>query len=193
MDAESSLVTEQAAHVSRLERLRQRVAALASTRHALLAMALVAFVDGSVFPIPPFALLVPMVLAQPKRSLRYALIGTGASLLGGLVGYAIGHAVATGLTSAFSVDPSLPIKFHLASWHVDTTLREVLTQNFWLLAIACSILPTPYKVVAIGSGLVGVALPAFLIASVLGRSLRFFAVTYAFVFFGARASRLFKA
>jgi len=170
-------------------RMRQRVVAYSATPYATLALAVVSFIDGSVFPIPPFALLVPMVLSQPKKALRYALIGTGASLLGGLVGYGIGYAVAQGLTSAFDIDPALPI--HLPRFGVETTLRAVLTSNFWVLAIACSILPTPYKVVAIGSGIVGVALPAFILASIIGRLIRFFAVTYAFVFLGAGAKKYF--
>jgi membrane protein YqaA with SNARE-associated domain len=164
-------------------RLRQKVVAYASTRYATLALGVVAFIDGSVFPIPPFALMLPMLLAQPKRAVRYILIGTGASLLGGLVGYGIGYAVAQGLTSAFHIDPALPI--HLPRFGIETTLREVLTTNFWILSIACSILPTPYKVVAIGSGVVGVALPAFFMASVLGRFARF--IGFTFIVLGARA------
>lgn len=152
-------------------------------------MAAVSIIDGSVFPIPPFALLIPMVLAQPKKALRYALTGTIASLFGGVLGWGLGRLIAGGLTHAFSVDPNLPLHFHAFGHAIDTTLAQVLTQNFWLLAIACSILPTPYKIVAIGSGVVGVALPQFLLASIIGRAVRFFAVTYALVFFGKRAER----
>ena len=169
--------------------LTERVVALAQTPHALVALAVVSVIDGSVFPIPPFALLIPMVLARPQRALRYALVGTVASLFGGLLGWSLGRAIGSGLTHAFAVDPHLPLHFQAFGHVIDTTLSDVLTRNFWLLAIACSILPTPYKVVAIGSGLVGVALPQFLLASIFGRTLRFFAVTYALVFFGKRAER----
>jgi membrane protein YqaA with SNARE-associated domain/outer membrane lipoprotein-sorting protein len=169
--------------------LTERVVRLAQTPYALWAMAAVAVIDGSIFPIPPFALLVPMVLAHPKRALRYATVGTVASLFGGLLGWGLGRLIAGGLTHAFSVDPNLPLHFHFMGHVADTTLAQVLTQNFWLLAIACSILPTPYKIVAIGSGVVGVALPQFMLASIIGRCVRFFAVTYALVFFGKRAER----
>ena len=175
-----------------LAKLRARVAAMANTPHALVALAVVAFIDGSVFPIPPFALLIPMVMAHPKRAPFYALVGTVASLLGGLAGYALGHAIANGLTSFLAIDPSLPLHFSIRSWHVDTTLRDVLTQNCWILAIACSIMPTPYKIVAIGSGLVGVALPMFVLASVLGRTARFFGIGLAFAFFGDRAAKYLR-
>lgn len=174
------------------QRFKARIVALSNTPHALLALAVVAFIDGSVFPIPPFALLVPMVLSKRERAWFYATVGTVASLFGGLAGYALGHAISQGLTSFFAIDPALPLHFKLGSWVVDTTLREVLTQNFWILAVACSIMPTPYKVVAIGSGLVGVGLPAFILASILGRTARFFGVTFGLVVLGVGVSSLDK-
>jgi membrane protein YqaA with SNARE-associated domain len=166
-----------------MKRMTQRVVMLSNTPHAIVALAVVAFIDGSIFPIPPFALLIPMVLAKRERGPFYAVVGTVASLFGGLAGYALGYAISQGLTSFLSIDPALPLHFKVGTWIVDTTLRDVLTQNFWILAVACSIMPTPYKVVAIGSGVVGVALPAFVLASVIGRSARFFGVTFALMFF----------
>jgi membrane protein YqaA with SNARE-associated domain len=174
-----------------MARLRERVAALSRSKHAFLAMVVVSIIDGSVFPIPPFAILVPMVLAEPKRWWRLAAAGTVASLFGGLIGYGLGHLAMLGIASGFAVDTSLPIR--VASLGIDTTLRGALTEQFWILALLCSILPTPYKVVAIGSGLVGVGLPEFFLASVIGRTARFFAVSAAFALFGERAKRWVKA
>lgn len=174
---------------ARFRRLKDRVAALSRTRHAHAAMLGIAVVDGSVFPIPPFALLVPMVLAEPRRWARYATTGTLASLVGGLLGYALGHLMMLGL-AGLSISTEAPIVF--APLGIDTTLREALTQNFWMLALLCSILPTPYKVVAIGSGLVGVGLPEFVLASIIGRSARFFGVSGAFALFGEGAKRYIK-
>lgn len=176
--------------LTRMGRLRARVAALSRSRHAFLAMMVVSVIDGSVFPVPPFAILVPMVLAEPKRWFRLAVAGTVASLFGGLIGYGLGWAAMQGIASGFAVDTTVPIV--VPSLGIDTTLAGALTEQFWILALLCSILPTPYKVVAIGSGLVGVGLPEFLLASVIGRTARFFAVSLAFAFFGERARRWFK-
>jgi membrane protein YqaA with SNARE-associated domain len=170
-----------------MARLRQRVTDLSRSKHAFLAMMVVSVIDGSVFPVPPFAILVPMVLAEPKRWLRLAVAGTAASLLGGAIGYALGWLAMQGIASSFAIDTSIPIRF--PSLGIDTTLRGALTEQFWVLALLCSILPTPYKVVAIGSGLVGVGVPEFALASLLGRSVRFFAVSFAFAFFGEKARR----
>ncbi len=173
-----------------LRRLRERVAAASRSPHAYWIMLGISVIDGSVFPVPPFAILVPMVLAEPRKWLRYALSGTGASLVGGLLGYGLGYLAMTGVASSFAVDTAVPIRF--APLGIDTTLREALTREFWLLALLCSILPTPYKVVAIGSGLVGVGLPEFVLASMIGRSARFFGVSGAFAFFGEKARRWIK-
>lgn len=189
--AKATDVTTKAEHrrVTRLQKLTARLVAMVETPWAIWAMAFVAVVDGSVFPVPPFALLIPMVLAKPNKAWRYALVGTIASLIGGLIGYGIGQAINSGLTNWFSVDPNLPIRIDRLGWQVDTTLAKVLTEQFWLLAVACSILPTPYKVVAISSGLVGVGLPQFFLASVIGRSIRFALVTFVVWYFGEPALR----
>jgi membrane protein YqaA with SNARE-associated domain len=166
-------------------RLYLRVEALSSTKHALAAMLLVSVVDGSVFPIPPFALLVPMVLAQPQKWLRYALLGTLASLFGGFIGYFLGDLLRQGAVSFLHIDLNMRIQ----RFGIDSTLGELLGQNFWALALLCSILPTPFKVVAIGSGMVGVPLDRFFLAAVLGRSVRFFLVSGVMRFAGPTARK----
>lgn len=226
------------------QRLRKKVADLSRSRHAHAAMLGVSVVDGSVFPIPPFAILAPMVLAEPKRWVRYALTGTAASLVGGLIGYllgfgalrlvqnepgigvqALGALAGAGLIvamvrwiagsrnakhwgagallgaalgvvailtlSELSTHLATPIAFAPLGIE-EITIGAALTQNFWMLALLCSILPTPYKVVAIGSGFVGVALPQFMLASIIGRTVRFFVVSGAFALFGEGARRWFK-
>lgn len=172
-------------------RLRTRVSALSRSPHAHAAMLGVSVIDGSIFPVPPFAVLVPMVLAEPRKWAKYALTGTLASLVGGLIGYGLGHLAMQGLLSGFAIDPG-QIHIRIARLGFDVSLRDALTSQFWMLALAASVLPTPYKFVAIGSGLLGVGLHEFFLASVLGRTVRFFAISGAFAFFGERARRYIK-
>ena len=73
-----------------LRRLYDWTMGLASRPNALLALAAVSFAESSFFPIPPDAMIVPMVLARPDRAWRIALVATVASVLGGALGYAIG-------------------------------------------------------------------------------------------------------
>jgi membrane protein YqaA with SNARE-associated domain len=166
-------------------RLYLRVEALSSTKHALTAMLLVSVVDGSVFPIPPFALLVPMVLAQPRKWLRYAVLGTLASLVGGLIGYWLGTLIAQGAVSFLDIDLNMRVQ----RFGFNATVGQLLGDKFWVLALLCSVLPTPFKVVAIGSGMVSVPLDRFLLAAIFGRTLRFFVVAGVMRFAGPTARR----
>jgi membrane protein YqaA with SNARE-associated domain len=72
-----------------LRDLYDKIIGLSSSRHTLPTLAAVSFAESSFFPLPPDVLLVPMVLAQPHKARLYALICTIASVLGGLLGYAI--------------------------------------------------------------------------------------------------------
>ena len=74
-----------------MHRLYQWILARAASPRAEWWLAFLAFADGGLFPFPPHPLLGLMCLAEPKKALRYGIITTAASILGGLVGYAIGH------------------------------------------------------------------------------------------------------
>jgi membrane protein YqaA with SNARE-associated domain len=167
------------------QRLYRRVEAMASSPYALGAMLLVSVVDGSVFPIPPFAILIPMVLAEPHLWWRLALWGTLASLGGGLIGYYLGTAIHAGAASFFSID----LNARVERFGIHDTVGHLLGDRFWVLALLCSILPTPFKVVAIGSGMVSVPLEKFMLAAVIGRTVRFFAVAGAMAFIGPQARK----
>jgi membrane protein YqaA with SNARE-associated domain len=166
-------------------RLYLQVEALSSSPHALAAMLVVSVIDGSVFPIPPFALLVPMVLAQPPKWVKYAVLGTIASLFGGLIGYWLGTLINAGAVSFLDIDLNVRVQ----RFGLNATVGELLGQNFWVLSLLCSVLPTPFKVVAIGSGMVSVPLDRFLLAAIIGRTVRFFAVGGVMRFVGPTARR----
>ena len=168
-------------------RLYARVEAMSASRHATSAMMAVSVADGSFFPVPPFALLVPMVLARPQRWLRYAVLGTLASIVGGLVGYYLGTLLQSGAINFLNFDPN----FRVVStfFGVNATIGELLSKNFWMLAALCSVLPTPLKLVSIGSGVVGVALPQFFVAVCIGRTVRFLLVAGVMRFVGPPARR----
>jgi membrane protein YqaA with SNARE-associated domain len=157
---------------SGFKRLYERVEALSVTPHALWAMLAVSVVDGSVFPIPPFAILVPMVLTRPQRWWRLAALGTLASLAGGFIGYGLGVAIHQGAAHLFSIN----LNARVDAFGIHSTVGQLLGDNFWVLALLCSILPTPFKVVAIGSGIVLVPLAKFTLAALIGRTVRFFVV-----------------
>lgn len=168
-------------------RLYHRVEALSVTKHAFAAMLLVAVIDASFFPVPPFALLIPMVFATPRRWWWFALWGTIASVGGGLLGYGLGAFFGDVIASTLGVNLDRPVR---SEWlGIDSTLGQLLGDEFWILALLASILPTPFKVVAIGSGMVSVPLGKFMLAAVIGRTVRFFLVAGAMRFVGPTARK----
>ncbi len=141
---------------------------LASRRNAVWALAAVAFIESSVFPIPPDVLLIPMVLAARDRAWRYAAICTIASVLGGMLGYAIGAGLYEGVGR-----PILEF-YGYAEKFADFTARYN-EYGGWIVFIA-GVTPFPYKVITIASGVTELDLTTFSVASVLSRGLRFFLV-----------------
>ena len=159
-----------------LRALYEQTLVLSRHRRAGRALAFVSFIESSFFPIPPDVMLIPMVLAERLKAWRYALICTLASVLGALLGYAIGH--------VFWEAVGQPI---VAFYNGEAAFdRFVVFYDDWgiwiVLAAAISFLP--YKVATIASGVAGLALVPFILASIAGRGIRFFAVAGLIYFFG---------
>jgi membrane protein YqaA with SNARE-associated domain len=142
--------------------------ALAASRHALWALALVAFAESSVFPIPPDLLLIPMIIAAPHRAWLIAGICTIASVLGGGAGYLIG----LGLFEQVG----RPV---LEFYGKDALFADFATTynqyGAWAVLVA-GVTPFPYKVITILSGATALDFTIFMVSSLIARGLRFFVV-----------------
>jgi membrane protein YqaA with SNARE-associated domain len=156
--------------------LYSRLNALAQGPRAEGALAAIAFAESSFFPVPPDVLLAPMALAKPERAWRYALIATVASVLGGMLGYAIG---------AVLYDT---IGQWLVGLYGYRAKMEALKQTYaawgWLVILIKGVTPIPYKLVTITSGLLGYNFPLFVALSVVTRGARFFLVAGALRWLG---------
>jgi len=155
-----------------LRSLYDRLMRLAGTRYAVLWLALEAFCEGVFFPIPPDLMLMPMVLAHPKRSWIYAGVCLIASICGGSVGYGVGY----------FVEPVGQFILALTGNANGLDSFRHLYAQFGLLLIA---LPIPYKLIAIASGFAHFSFPTFLIASACIRGARFFMVAGLLRVYGA--------
>ncbi len=151
-----------------LRRLYDRVLALAGSPRAGLWLAVVSFVESSFFPIPPDALLIPMVLARPDRAWRLAFVCTVASVAGGALGYLIGYALFDVLAE--------PI---LRAYHYQDAFAAFQAKyaewGLWVILIK-GLTPIPYKIVTIASGAARFNFGIFMLASAATRGVRFFAV-----------------
>lgn len=143
----------------------------------------VSFAESSFFPIPPDVLLVAILMTRERiRAFYYAAITTAGSVLGGLFGYAIGYF----FFQTFGV------------WVVQTynlevqmiTVQKLFVDNAFFAIFVAAFTPIPYKVFTIAGGLFGISIPIFIIASILGRGARFFAVAAIMRFFGGHITRV---
>ncbi len=141
-------------------------------------MALIAFAESSFFPFPPDILLVPMLLADRRRSLWLGAWCTLWSVLGGMLGYAIGHLlydwIGQWLINLYGMG------------HDVQAFRAAYVRNAWLIALQ-GLTPIPYKLVTISAGLAGVSFPLFVALSVFTRGIRFMGEATLFYLLGDRA------
>lgn len=150
---------------------------LAEHPRAIWALALVAFIESSVFPIPPDILMIPMIIAAPRRAFVIAGVATASSVLGGMFGYWIGAAL-------FDTVGQPVLAFYGKDAYFDEFKATYNAWGAWAVLIA-GVTPFPYKVVTILSGATGLNLTVFIAASVLARGLRFFLVAALLWKFGA--------
>ena len=156
--------------------LYDRIIALSKSPHAPYALAVIAFAESSVFPIPPDVILAPMSLAAPKKAWTYALIATVASVLGGIVGYGIG---------ALLFDTFGQWLIHVYGYADKmAALKETYAKWGALVILIKGLTPIPFKLVTIVSGLLGYNFPLFVLLCLITRGGRFFLLAGALNHFG---------
>jgi membrane protein YqaA with SNARE-associated domain len=156
-----------------LRRLYDWTLSLAARKSAEVWLAIIAFIESSVFLVPADVLFLPMALSRPNRAYRYALVATIASTLGGIAGYFIGY---------FAYETfAKPILAFYGKLEAFESLKACTSdQTLWLLLTTSGLthLP-PIKVVTILAGVVHISLVVFIISCVIARGARFFAMAWA--------------
>lgn len=151
-----------------MKRLYNWTLSMAHHPYALWVLALVAFAESSFFPIPPDLLMIPMIVARPSKTFVIAGVAMAASVLGGLLGYAIGalafETIGQPILEAFGKAD--------AAAEFNTRFNDL---GFWAVLIA-GLFPFPYKVITIMSGWTGMPLGTFIATSIIARGGRFFIV-----------------
>src|SRR5437763_5890531 len=155
-------------HRAMLKRIYDGCIGAAYKPHAMWIMGAVAFAESSFFPVPPDVMLIPMSLARPQRAWVYASVCTAASVLGGILGYAIGavlyDSIGHWLIELYGLGGKVEaFRASYAEWGAVIIIGKGLT-------------PIPYKLVTITSGFAGYNLWLFVLCSIIARGGRFFVV-----------------
>ena len=159
-----------------LKRLYDHMIETAAGPNALWVLIAIAFAESSFFPIPPDIILIPMMLARPRDAWRLAAICMAASVVGGLLGYAIGY-------WGFDLVGRPILEFYHAMGCYDALKAGFDRWGVWIIIIK-GMTPIPYKLVTIASGVAHFDLIAFVGASIISRSLRFFLLAALLWWFG---------
>ena len=159
-----------------LRRLYDWTMRMAADKRAPWALAIVSFVESSFFQIPPDVMLVPMVLSRREKAWWYATIATVASVIGGVLGYAIGYYLYDAV--------GLPILKFYGNEHALDGFKAFVRDYGVPAVIIKGMTPIPYKVVTIAAGVGQMNLLAFIGASIVARALRFYLVAGLLYFVG---------
>ncbi|HVH78403.1 MAG TPA: YqaA family protein [Stellaceae bacterium] len=159
-----------------LQRIYDRTLAIAAGPNALWALVAVSFAESSFFPLPTDIRLIPMILARPREAWRLAAYCTLASVAGGLLGYAIGF-------YGFDFVGRPILEFYHAMDKYDALKAGFDRWGVWIIILK-GMTPIPYKLVTIASGVAHFDLVAFVGASIISRSIRFFLIAALLWWFG---------
>lgn len=151
-----------------IKKLYEWVLHWAETPYGIPALFLLAFAESSFFPVPPDVLLIALAISIPKKSLKYAAICSVGSVIGGIVGYGIG-------VYGFEAIGQPIVDFY----HGQAVMEKVriwYDQYGFVGILIAAITPIPYKVFTIASGVFSFKFSSFVLATIIGRSARFFVV-----------------
>lgn len=151
-----------------IRRLYNWTISLAESPYALWALAVVAFMESSVFPIPPDVIMIPMIVARPSKAFLIAAVAMMASVMGALLGYYIGAGL-------FDVVGKPILEFYGKTDAAADFSERFKEYGAWAVLIA-GITPFPFKVITIMSGWTGLNLTIFIVSTIIARGLRFFII-----------------
>ena len=160
-----------------VRRLYDWVLHWAETKYGIPALFLLAFAESSFFPIPPDVLLIALALGARSKALRFALVCSAASILGGIVGYGIGYFSWWNGAESYSVVAMFFFN-HIPGFSEEVFIniqKKYEIYNF-LIVFTAGFTPIPFKIITISAGAFSVNFPMFLLASTISRSARFFLV-----------------
>jgi membrane protein YqaA with SNARE-associated domain len=165
---ETSSTTDAALRRGPIRRLYDWTIGWADRPGGTWALFLLAVAESSFFPIPPDVLLIALAIGRPKRAMRFALICTAGSVIGGMIGYYIGY-------SLFEQIGRPVLEFYGATERFDQ-VGQLYRDNLVLALGTAGFTPIPYKVFTIAGGAFAVPFAPFVLVSMVSRGMRFFLV-----------------
>jgi membrane protein YqaA with SNARE-associated domain len=160
-----------------MEELIQFFENSASSDFAVLLLLILSIAESFFFPIPADILLIPLALLNPKNALLYGLIVVIGSVFGGIIGHQLGNKFGRKILSTLRLAPNKKIEAVFDKY------------GFWAIVVA-GVTPIPYKIFSISSGIMHYQIKLFILASLIGRGVRFMSISIAIYFLGEKFNAL---
>jgi membrane protein YqaA with SNARE-associated domain len=167
-----------------LRRLYEWTIGWAERRGGTWALFIIAVAESSFFPIPPDVLLLALCVGAPRKSFRFALVCSIGSVTGGMLGYAIGYGAWQAVHEFF-----IPYIFSQAAFD---KVQQLYQGSAFMAILSAAFTPIPYKVFTIAAGAFNVGFWTLVVASLIGRSGRFFLVAGMIYLFGTQVKALIE-
>lgn len=164
--------------MGKLRKLYDWVLSWGNSKYGAVALCCIAFIESSFFLIPPDVLLIALCTSRPDRAFWYAFLCSISSVLGGIFGWFIGYALYESVGKFIITALGYEAAFE--------TVGHLFADNAFWAIFAAAFTPIPYKVFTIASGVWHIPLTTLILASLIGRSMRFFLVSALLYWFGAR-------
>lgn len=161
---------------NKLEKFYEHIILLSDKKSAIYWLCFLAYVESFVFLVPPYVLMVPMILANRSKAWKVAFFAMIFSVFGGLTGYYIGR---------FLFDMiAIPMFEMYGYMHLFESFGQYYQKYGLLIIFIGGLTPLPYKIVAIMSGAVGLDIAIFIFGSIMVRGIRFYLVAFVLYKFG---------
>ena len=154
-----------------MESITEFIVNSANSDIGIIILILLSISESFFFPLPPDILLVPLALLDPNKAIFFSIITLCSSILGGIIGHQLGAKFGRKILESLHLSPNKKIE------------KAFNRYGFWSVVVA-GITPIPYKIFSISAGIVHFSLSKFVIASIIGRGIRFLTIGISIFLFG---------
>ncbi len=165
----------------------------ANTKWGTWALFFCAFADASFLPLPTLMFFILLALLNITKAYKYALYGTLGSLFGAILGYSIGHFAWLDLSGEFTGLAHFLFN-HVPGFSEANYYKihaEFIKWDFWILFVA-SLLPLPYKIFSISSGVFDMNVFMFCIATLISQGIKFYLLALLTIKIGSKVKAFFE-
>ncbi|KPM85079.1 VTT domain-containing protein [Pseudoalteromonas sp. ACER1] len=166
------------------KKLKQKTRQFIDSKHMLKSITVASFLESTIVPIPLEAVLIPLMQARREKLWLIALMATIGCIIGAIFGYALGYYL-------FDVVGDWVINTFSNPEQFEQVKQKMQAQGFWFV-LTLGIVPIPFQIAMLAAGATKYSIFLFLLATVIARSIRYFALAAVVYYAGNQAERIIQ-